>query len=337
MRVAYTDPAWALDGNGTPDASLAELEKGIYGRDVEIGLGVRDGGRFVTEGERLYDYLEGADAIVVYRSQVTPELLEAAGENCKVVARQGVGLDNLNVKLLRSAGMYGFHVPDYCGDEVSTHTIAMLLALERGVCVQDALVKSNRWSIYGGGVPRRICDRSVGIVGLGRIGRATSRKLQPIYDSVLAYDPYVSGDLMSSFGVRKADSLAELMAESDAVLVHAELTSETEGIVNDEALSRARGGAQLVNTARGKLVEPRAVLAALREGRLGGFASDVFSPEDPNDAGDTRALLERDDVVVTAHRAFLSEESERSLRRRVAEGVSHVLKRSEPPPWGRVA
>lgn len=337
MRVVYTDPAWALDGDGNLDASLADVEGAIYGDAVEVGLGLREDGRFVTGEDRLHEYLAGADAVVVYRCEVTPDLLQAAGERCRVVARQGVGLDNLNIELLRAAGLFGFHVPDYCGDEVSTHTTALLLALERGICVQDRLVKSNRWGIHAGGVPRRTCERTAGIVGLGRIGRATSRKLQPMYDSIIAYDPYVSGDLMASYGVCKVGSLQELMAASDAILVHAELTDETHGMIGDEALEHVRPGARLVNTARGRLVDPRAVLRALEERRLGGFASDVFSPEDPNDSDDARPLLERDDVVVSAHRAFLSAESERSLRRRVAEGVSHVLRTGDPPPLGRVA
>lgn len=337
MRVAYTDPAWVLDGEGAIDPALASIESSVFGEDVEIGLGVRDSGRFVTDGSRLRDYLAGADAVVVYRCRVTRQLLDAAGPRCKVVARQGVGLDNLNIELLRSEGIYGFHIPDYCGDEVSTHSLALLLALERGICVQDKLVKSNRWSIHAGGVPRRTSERTIGIVGFGRIGRATSRKLQTIYDSVLAYDPYVPRDLMASFGVHKRDELPELLADSDAVVLHAELTSETENMIDAKALQHASPGTLLVNTARGGLVDHRAVLEVLREGRIGGFASDVFSPEDPNDAEHTRALLERDDVVVSSHRAFLSMESERSLRRRVAEGVIHVLRNGQPPRFGRVA
>ncbi|HEV3002392.1 MAG TPA: C-terminal binding protein [Solirubrobacteraceae bacterium] len=337
MRVAYTDPAWALDGDGRVDASLADVEREVYGDGVDVTLGVRDDGRWVLDGDRLHEHVAGADALVVYRCQVTPELLDAAGPQCRVVARQGVGLDNLNIPLLREASRYGFHVPDYCGDEVSTHTLALLLGLERGVCVQDRLVKANAWSIHAGGVPRRVCERTAGIVGFGRIGRASSRKLGVFYQRVLAYDPYVPGDLMASFGVGHVETLAELFERCDAVVVHAELTPETQNLIGAGALRSARPGALLVNTARGKLVDPSAVLGALREGRLGGFASDVFSPEDPNEDEVTRALLERDDVIVSAHRAFLSAESERSLRRRVAEGVAHVLRRDEPPQLGRVA
>jgi phosphoglycerate dehydrogenase-like enzyme len=336
-RVAYTDPEWAVGDDGSVDAAHAWVEADVYGDEIDFDLGVRHDGRFVTAGRDVLEYVEGADALVVYRCQVTRELLEATGGTCRVVARQGVGVDNLNAPLLAEAGVYGFNVPDYCGDEVSTHTVALTLALERCVCVQNALVKSDRWSIHAGGIPRRTAGLTAGLVGYGRIGRATSRKLQPIYKSVLAYDPYVSADLMAGHGVEKRESLQDLLAASDVVIVHAALTPETEAMIGAAALDSVKPGALLVNTARGKLVDARAVLDALEDGRLGGFASDVFSPEDPNRDADTRKLLERDDVVVSAHRAFLSQESEVSLRRRVAEDVARVLREGRAPGAGRLA
>jgi phosphoglycerate dehydrogenase-like enzyme len=337
MRVAYTDPPWALDSRGHVDRSLARLEENILGADVELGLGVVDAGRFVTSGKLLNEYVAGADALVVYRCRVTAEVLDAAGEPCKVVARQGVGLDNIDCGLLRERGVYGFHVPDYCVAEVSTHAVALLLALERNVCVQDRLVRQDRWSIHAGGVPRRTEGLTAGIVGYGRIGRATSRKLQAFYGRILAHDPYVTSDLMAGYGVERRDTLEELLAESDVVLLHAALTAETRGLIDADALERVKPGALLVNTARGALVDVAAVHAALADGHLAGFASDVFSPEDPNRSPHARRLLERDDVVVSAHRAFLSRESEASQRRRVAEGIARVLREGVPPTHGRVA
>jgi phosphoglycerate dehydrogenase-like enzyme len=337
MRVAYTDPAWALNGARTVDARLAVVEREVFGDDIDFDLGVCMDGRFVTDGPQLWEYVEGADALVVYRCQVTPELLGAAGERCKVVARQGVGIDNLNAELLRDFQIFGFNVSDYCGDEVSTHALALALALERGVCIQDSLVKRDRWSIHGGGVPRRTNGLAVGIIGYGRIGRASSRKFQAVYGSIAAYDPYVSADLMAGYGVRRCAELSELMRCSDVILVHAALTPETDLLIDDDALANVKPGALLVNTARGRLVDPQAVLSALHDGRLCGFASDVFSPEDPNVDEHSQKLLQRDNVVVSAHRAFLSTESERSLRRRVAAGVAHVLRHGAPPPEGRLA
>ncbi|WP_043622602.1 C-terminal binding protein [Nonomuraea candida] len=335
MRIVYTDPAWALDGTGRPDPALAGIERGVFGPDAHLDLGLFADG-YVTEGPDFLRYVRGADALVIYRCQVTKELVDAVGPACKVVARSGVGVDNLNAPLLAACGIAGFNVPDYCGDEVSSHTLALLLALERKICTQDRLVKSGRWNIHAGGVPRRLSMRAAGIVGFGRIGRATARKLHAFYGRVLAYDPYVSADLMASHGVAAAGELGELFAACDAVVIHAALTEETRELVGAAALGRARPGTLLVNTARGRLVDLAAVRAALDRGTLGGFASDVFTPEDPNDSPVARALLARDDVVVSAHRAFLSEESERSLRRRVAEGVRAVLNGDPPPAECRV-
>jgi D-3-phosphoglycerate dehydrogenase len=337
MRVLYTDPAWAMGPDGRPDQALASIESEVLPAGTEIRIGPWRDGRYVTAGPELLRLADGADAIVVYRCQVTPDLVTAAAPGCRVFARQGVGLDNLNIALLRERGLYGFHVPDYCGDEVSTHAVALLLALERGVCAQDALVKADQWSIYAGGVPRRTSGLTAGIIGFGRIGRAVSHKLRPFYGRLAGYDPYVPADLMASHGVVKRAELGGLLADSDAVLLHAELTPETTGIIGHDAVRHMRRGSLLVNAARGALVDPGAVLAALDSGQLRGFASDVFSPEDPNRDPVAAELLKRENVIVTAHRAFLSAESEASLRRRIAEGIAHVLRTGGPPPDGRVA
>lgn len=336
MRVVYTDSAWALDTDGRPNPELAIIEREVLGPDIDIQLGHFESS-YVTVGDRFLDTVRGADALVIYRCQVTPELVASVSPQCKVIGRSGVGIDNLNGSLLAENGIYAFNVPDYCGDEVTTHTVAMLLGLERNLCVQDSLVKAGRWGIHRGGIPRRTAGRTLGIVGFGRVGRAVVRKAEPFYGQVLAFDPYVSGDVMAGYGVTATDSLAELLGQSDAVLLHAELTDETRNLFNEETLSQVKPGALLVNTARGALVDPEAVLGALEAGRLGGYASDVFSPEDPNKSPDARKLLERDDVIVSSHRAFLSAEAETSLRRRVAAGIRSVLVDGTPPVNGRVA
>jgi phosphoglycerate dehydrogenase-like enzyme len=334
-RVVYTDPAWAVDGQGAFDPGRAMIERDVFGSDIALAFAPYDRGYLA--GDSLLRSVRGADGLVVYRCQVTKDLLDAAGPSCRVVARSGVGIDNLNAPLLKSAGICGFNVPDYCGDEVSTHSLALLLALERQVSVQDRLIRSNSWGIYRGGIPRRTADRSAGIVGFGRIGRATSRKLQPFYRQVYAYDPYVPADVMAGHGVVALPSLAELFAASDAVVLHAALTPETDQLITTDVLALARPGAILINTARGRLVDPSAVLGSLESGHLGGFGSDVFSPEDPNASPVTRKLLDRDDVLVSSHRAFLSAESEASLRRRIATGVRSLLLDGSPPTQGLVA
>jgi phosphoglycerate dehydrogenase-like enzyme len=337
MRVVYTDPPWALDEDGRVDAGLADIERAILGAGVEISLGRRTASAYSVDGRGLHESVRGADAVVVYRCEVTADLLDAVGLGCRVVARQGVGLETLNANLLHERGIWGFHVPDYCGDEVSSHALALALALERGVCAQDRLVKAKRWNIHAGGVPRRTSELTAGIVGFGRIGRATARKAQPFYREIQVYDPEVPPDVMASHGVRSRDSLESLVAGADHVFLHAALTPANGGMIDAEALRGFRPDALLINTARGRLVDVAAVRGALEDNRLGGFASDVFTPEDPNLDPDARALLVHPRVIVTAHRAFLSDVSERSLRRRVAQGIAHVLRTGEPPVEGRVA
>lgn len=216
MRVTYTEPFWIIDDSGFPDPELADVERAVFGSDISVDYGLfKDG--FTTSGQDLINYVSGTDALVIYRCQVTPELVEAIAPTCRVVVRCGVGIDNLNPELLRRAGIASFNIPDYCGDEVCCHTLALLLALERQVCVQDRKVRANEWGILAGGTPRRLSMRTAGIVGFGRIGKATARKLQAFYAHVIAYDPYVSADLMASHGVAAAGSLGELFATSDAV------------------------------------------------------------------------------------------------------------------------
>ncbi|MGL5824814.1 MAG: C-terminal binding protein [Nocardioides sp.] len=330
MRVIFTDPPWALGSDGLPDPRRADLECAALEPAISVEFGHFADGRWSLSGPPLYDQVKGAEALVVYRCAVDPALLDAVGPTLRVVARSGVGVDNLNVDLLRRRGVRGFNVPDYCGDEVTTHTLALLLALERHICAQDRLIRAGSWGIHRAGVPRRTSDRAVGIVGFGRIGRASARKLQAVYRQVLAHDPYVCADLMASHGVRRVPELPELFAECDAVVLHAALTPDTEHLINVDALASARAGCLLVNTARGRLVDLPAVLAALDDGRLGGFASDVFAPEDPNRDEVGRLLLQRDNVVVSSHRAFLSAESEHSLRTRVSAGIRSVLCQDVP-------
>ncbi|WP_206502822.1 C-terminal binding protein [Streptomyces chrestomyceticus] len=335
--VLYTDPAWAIGPDGSMDKDRADIEREAYGTNIQMRFGPYRDGAYDVSGNAFLDALRGADAVAIYRAQITQEVIDVLRPGCRVVARQGVGTDNLNAALLERHGIFGFNVPDYCVDEVSSHTVAMLLALERGLITQDSLVKEGRWSIHAGGVPRRTGDLSVGIVGFGRIGRATSRKLQPLYQRVLAYDPFVHDDLMRGYGVEGRPSLADLFFDVDAVVLHAPLNSGTQYMINDKSLRPLRRGALLVNTARGGLVQPEAVVERLRDGRLGGYGSDVFTPENPCDHPVNKEILSLPNTVVTAHRAFLSDASERSQRLRVAEEIHHVLLTGQPPRFGRLA
>lgn len=333
-RVVYTDPIWAIGPGGTPDATRATFEREVLGDDIELGFGPHDGTTYIREGPKLYDAVRGADALVIFRTQMTPELVAAIEPACKVVGRQGVGYDNLNVALLRQHGIYGFNLPDYCIEEVSSHAMALVLDLERRVTAQNARIKTQQWNTFGTPLARRLTELTFGILGFGRIGRATARKAQAFYRRTIAYDPYVHEDLMAGLGVDRIFDLNEFMRSADVVAVHALLNDETKYILNAQSLGNAKPGAVIVNTARGNLIEPKAILDAIRSGRVGGYGSDVFTPEDPNADPLNAQLLAFENVVVSAHCAAYSDVSARSQRRRCAEEVRHVVLTGEAPLFG---
>lgn len=333
--VVYTDPAWAVVDGTRVDPATAVVEREVFGEDLRLRIGPFEGGRYRTDSPELRELAVGAAALAVYRCHVTPELLDAAGPQLRVVARQGVGTDNLNAPLLGERGIIGFNVPDYCVDEVAAHTLAMVLAWERGLVAQHNDLAAGRFDIYHGRVPRRLAGRTAGIVGLGRIGKAVAARLRLFYHRVLAVDPFVHADHMIGYGVRKAE-LPELLAESDVVLLHCPLNPDTRGLIDAGALARMRPGALLVNTARGALVDAEALANALERDAIGGAALDVFVPEDPGHDEWYHRVVGHPNVLVSSHRAFLSAESELSSRRRVAEGIRHVLATGTPPATGHV-
>ena len=337
MRVVYSDPRWAVNGSGSLDPALADIERGIYRDDIDLGFGIYENGRFIIDGPRLHERVRGANGLMVLRTQVDATLLDAAGPSLRVVCRQGVGFDNLDLLELKRRGIFAFNVPDYCTPEVSDHALALTLALERRIVKQNAHVKGDRWRTESGGEPRRLGKHTFGIIGLGRIGRAVARKAAVFYGRVQAYDPFVSTDAMAGLGVERRATLEELLATSDVVSIHTPLDELTRGLIDRKTLPTIKPGALLINTARGGIVEPQAVLEALEGGRLGGYGCDVFNPEDPNSDPVNRRMLPLENVVVTAHSAFWSADSIRSIRTRIAEEFRHVLLSGEPPRFGRLA
>ncbi|MFF4114199.1 C-terminal binding protein [Streptomyces sp. NPDC001714] len=347
--VAYTDPSWALGETAADSGAGADrgddardaVERDVFGAAAEIRLGLpREDGEegFETSGPRFRDWLRTADAVVVHRARLTGDLIAALADagRCKVVARQGVGTDNIDLAALRELRIPSFHVPDYCIQETADHALALMLALERGICTQDRIIRRGQWDTRADRAPRRLGGSTLGIIGFGRIGSAVARKASLFYGTVLAYDPAVHPDAITAHGVRPTDTLQELLGQSDTVTVHASLDDTTEGLIDRHLLRHARPGALLVNTARGRLVDPAAVLDALGSGLLGGYATDVYAPEDPADDPTNQRLALHERVVSTCHRGFLSQDSDLSLRRRVATEIRHVLSTGTPPRYGRL-
>jgi D-3-phosphoglycerate dehydrogenase / 2-oxoglutarate reductase len=291
-----------------------------YGRlDIEADVLAAAGLELVTARCRTpADVVAAArdvDALLVQYAPITAEVL-AALPRLRLVSRYGVGVDVVDLDAARARGIWVCNVPDYGTVEVALHAVAMLLALLRDLPGHDRNVRAGRWDFRLGATLHRPGDLTLGVVGLGRIGRLTMDRAAPWFGECLGYDPHLP-DAAWPAGVERV-ALEELFARSDAVTLHLPLSSETHGLVGEDLLGRMPSGAYLVNTARGGLVDTGAVLRALDDGRLAGVALDVL-PEEPPPSD--HPLLAHPRALVTPHVAWYSEESEVELRRKAALNV----------------
>jgi D-3-phosphoglycerate dehydrogenase / 2-oxoglutarate reductase len=268
-----------------------------------------------------------ADAVGVLNTYA-PMTADVIGrlERCRAIGRYGVGVDTIDLEAATARGILVSNVPDYCVEEVALHTIALLLSAHRRVVQGDRLVRGGKWGALTAGPVRRLEGQLLGLIGCGRIPRAVAGKARALGLRVAAYDPFVPDDEWPE-GVERYADLGELAADADFLSVHAPLTDETRHMVDEAVLRRMAEHAVLVNTARGPLVDTEALDRALAEGWIGGAALDVLEAEPPPP---DLPLLRRDDLVVTAHQAFYSEEALRELQRKAAENLLDALAGRRP-------
>jgi D-3-phosphoglycerate dehydrogenase len=263
-----------------------------------------------------------ADAIMTNWAPVTAEVIDAAA-NCRIIARLGIGLDNIDVRQATERGIPVTNVPDYCLTEVAEHTIALAFALARKIHVFHAAAKAGRYDLSAGLPLRRIEGQTLGIVGLGRIGRRVAERALALGLKVVA----TSRSRRDSLPGVAHRTLDNLLANSDFVSLHVPLTDDTRGMIGAAELARMKPTAVLINTARGGLVDHAALAAALAGNRLAGAALDVQEPEPPDLS---RPPWNDPRVIVTPHAAFYSDESVADLRRRAAHQVGTRLAGGRP-------
>jgi len=260
-------------------------------------------------------------AILTCWAQVSATAISASPA-LRIVARLGIGLDNIAVDAATAQGVMVTNVPAYCVEEVSDHAVGMALAWTRGIVALDRQVRAGDWA-PGQAQLRRLAQLTCGIVGYGRIGRRSAAKLRQGFGSrVLAYsrNPPAGDDSVEHV------ALEALLAQSDIVILHAPLTPDTRHLINRARLAKLRKGSLLINVSRGALVDNDALIEVLANGTLGGAALDVLEtePEVPE------ALRSDPRVILTPHVAFSSDASVAELRRSACEEVVRVL-RGQPP------
>ena len=303
-KVVLTDYVWeSLDVERKLLEGLADL--------VPLKTGKPD--EFIAEAA-------DCDALLnTYAGPITAEVM-ARMPRCRIIARYGIGVDTIDLDAATQAGIIVTNNPTYCIEEVAEHTMALVLACARKVALYDRLVRGARWEVPPGKPMFRVAGRTLGLVGFGNIARQVAARANAFGMRVLFADPFVAERYFDG-PARKAE-LPDLLAQSDFVSLHPPLTRETRKMINDDALSRMKPTAFLINCSRGPVVDTDALVRALDAGTIAGCALDTIDPEP---LPDPHPLRGRDDVIVTPHVAWYSEQALVGLQAGAPGEVRRVL------------
>lgn len=313
-----------------PHPLVVSIDDGYSSYDQELALLDEIGARFEVrpckgDEQKVVEAVEGADVVLVRESPVTRKVMEAA-DRCKGVIRYGIGLDNIDLAAARERHIAVANVPDYGVEEVSTHAVALLLAVVRQLMPRDEQVRSGRWTSAPSRPMYRLRGRTLGLIGYGRIARQVHEKLSGFgFSQVLVYDP--SADIPASF---KSVEIEEICRHSDVISLHAPLNSQTKHLINADRLAMMRPTTIIVNTARGGLIDANALTDALRDGHILGAGLDVFESEPPDSS---HPIFKLQNVVISDHIGWYSEESMRELQRKATLEAIQILSGTPPKNW----
>ena len=305
LKVLITDYAW----------SSFEPERQILS---EIGADTIVAER--GDEEELLTYAPKVDGILTCWKPVR-ELVIAQATKCQIIARYGIGLDNIDVEAATENGIVVTNVPTYCVDEVSDHALALLLACARNIQQYSNAVKSGAWDQNCVSSMYRLRGKTVGIVGFGNIAKTIIPKVSALGLKVQVYSPRTSYDSIEKFNADKV-TFGELLKSSDFITIHAPLSVETQHMFSHDEFCAMKKNAYLINTSRGGIVDTTALTDALRNEEIAGAGLDVLDTEPPDIE---EPLLELDNVIITPHAAFISEESILELEVSAATCVVQVL------------
>ncbi|HKU25603.1 MAG TPA: phosphoglycerate dehydrogenase [Candidatus Sulfotelmatobacter sp.] len=269
---------------------------------------------------KLAEHLETADALIVRSAVQADAKLLAHARKLRVIGRAGVGVDNIDLEAATHKGIAVMNTPGANAVAVAEQTIGMMLAMARQLCRADALMHAGRWekkSLQG----TELRDKTLGIIGLGRIGMEVARRARAFGMDLIGHDPFVSVSIAKEQGIRLA-TLEEVYAAADYLTLHVGLTPQTVGMINQASIAKMKKGVRLVNCARGELVNEVDLARALEEGHVAAAALDVFAEEPPKNS----PLLKLENVVMTPHIGGSTSEAQQAVGVQVAQQVKEYLK-----------
>jgi D-3-phosphoglycerate dehydrogenase len=269
--------------------------------------------------ESVMKVASDADAVLVTYAKINGDMIRQM-KKCRIISRFGIGVDNVDLDAATAAGIVVTKVPDYCIDEVSDHTMALLLSAVRKIPMATEQVHSGTWKMPNFVPIKRLRGSVIGLVGFGRIPQLVVPKAQAFGLRVVAYDPFVPKDVFAKLGVEQVD-FKQLLEVSDIVSIHSPLVPETKGLFNADAFTRMKKTAYLINTARGPIIDEAALAAALDSGQIAGAALDVMTQEPPVSS----PLIGNRKAIITPHTSFYSDESLVELQTKASQEVVSVL------------
>jgi D-3-phosphoglycerate dehydrogenase len=305
-KVMYTDTE-------LPDISIEAEVLSKIGAEVVMPRSMK--------GADLVECGKGCDGIMVDYAPMPKSVIDQF-DKCKVISRQGIGYNNVDVEAASAKGIMVANCPDYCQDEVADHTFALLLTCARRTAAFDAAVRKGIWGVKVLGPMYRLRGQVFALYGFGSIAKKVAVRAAAFGFHVAAFDPYMPDSVFSEAGVKKVDSLEELASIADVFSIHAPVTIHTQGTVNMSILRKMKPTCILINTSRGPLINEEDLAEALEKRMIAMAGLDVLVDEPP--APDNK-LLGLENVILTPHVSFYTEESEVELRTRIAEEVVNTL------------
>ncbi|HWI63357.1 MAG TPA: hydroxyacid dehydrogenase [Symbiobacteriaceae bacterium] len=266
--------------------------------------------------------LAGVQGIIVRIAGCPKEIIDAAPD-LKVIAKHGVGPDNIDVAAATERGILVLNTPDANAVSVAEHTVAAIGALAKRALYNDRAMRAGNWKVRGELKATDLDGKVLGLVGTGKIGTLVAKKCMGAFDMrVIAYDPYVKPEVAAANGITLVGDLAQLFREADVVSLHTPLTPQTRNLVSAELLAAMKPSAFLVNFARGEVVDEAALIAALQAGKIAGAALDVFQQEPP---ANDNPLFALDNVILSPHSAAQTKECVIRMSTTTAQGVIDAL------------
>lgn len=264
----------------------------------------------------------GSASVVMFQVGfiVDKELIDTL-DNCKAIIALGMGYQNVDMEAAGSKGIIVSNIPDYCIEEVSDHTVAMMLHGMRRLSDYSAVVKSGSWDSFAVSEIKPIGSLTVGLLGFGRIAKRVAEKLKPFGTHIIAHDAFIPREIFDEYEVESV-SFEALMNRSDHLSLHVPLTEDTKHIINADSLKLMQDGTFIINTCRGGIIKEDDLVQAIESGKVGGAALDVLEQEPP-DFSDS--LLNKKEVLITPHSAYYSDEALKTLRIKACDKVVEVI------------